>query len=157
MSKDLAGLRRARPGDAPAVSALMQTAFAPYLPRMDRPPAPMLRDYGQLTPGEALYVLPGARDLRAAILLRWHLDFLELDTLAVTPSAQGAGLGRALIAWAEQQGVAAKRGWLRLQTNQVMQENAALYQRLGFAITGTAQTGGYHRICFEKPLPQPGP
>ncbi|HLX47959.1 MAG TPA: hypothetical protein VKS82_06485, partial [Streptosporangiaceae bacterium] len=39
-------LRRATADDLPAIRAVIDAAYARYLTRMDKPPAPMLRDYG---------------------------------------------------------------------------------------------------------------
>jgi hypothetical protein len=40
------GLRRATATDLPALKAVIDAAYTRYLTRMDKPPAPMLRDYG---------------------------------------------------------------------------------------------------------------
>jgi hypothetical protein len=40
------GLRRATADDLPVIRALINATYARYLTRMDKPPAPMLRDYG---------------------------------------------------------------------------------------------------------------
>jgi hypothetical protein len=42
----LLGLRRATADDLPAIRAVIDAAYARYLTRMDKPPAPRLRDYG---------------------------------------------------------------------------------------------------------------
>jgi hypothetical protein len=39
-------LRHATATDLPAIKALIDAAYARYLTRMDKPPGPMLRDYG---------------------------------------------------------------------------------------------------------------
>jgi hypothetical protein len=39
------GLRHASAADLPAIKALIDAAYAKPLTRMDKPPAPMLRDY----------------------------------------------------------------------------------------------------------------
>jgi len=38
-------LRRATVDDLPAIRAVIDAAYSRYLPRMDKPPAPMSRDY----------------------------------------------------------------------------------------------------------------
>ena len=40
------GLRRATAADLPAIKAIIDAAYARYLTRMDKRPAPMFRDYG---------------------------------------------------------------------------------------------------------------
>ena len=47
-------LRPARPGDAPALRALVRAAYAHYVPRMGREPAPMGDDYAaRIAAGQA--------------------------------------------------------------------------------------------------------
>jgi hypothetical protein len=43
-------VRRATPADLPAVREVVTAAYARYLDRMDRPPAPMLADYATRPP-----------------------------------------------------------------------------------------------------------
>ncbi len=75
---------------------------------------------------------------------------LLVDNVAVAPSAQGKGLGRALIAFAEAE--AQRRGLceVRLYTNVLMTENLALYGRLGFRETGRVSEKGYERVYMAK-------
>jgi hypothetical protein len=49
-------LRQAKPADVPRVRAVVNAAYARYLPRMDRPPGPMLDDYAAAAEGGALWV-----------------------------------------------------------------------------------------------------
>jgi hypothetical protein len=42
---EIRSLRRATTADLPAIKALIEAAYAKYLTRMDKAPAPMLRDY----------------------------------------------------------------------------------------------------------------
>ena len=74
------------------------------------------------------------------------------DLPAIRPSAQGAGLGRRLLEFAEEQ--ARQRGLARLDlyTNEVMTENQAIYARLGYRETGRRTEDGYQRVYMEKDL-----
>jgi hypothetical protein len=49
-------VRRATPADLPAVRAVVSAAYAGYLDRMDRPPAPMLADYAAEVEAGRLWV-----------------------------------------------------------------------------------------------------
>ena len=50
------------------------------------------------------------------------------------PHYQGLGLGRKLMAHAEELAASQKVGELRLYTNQMFAENIALYARLGYRV-----------------------
>jgi len=81
-----------------------------------------------------------------------ELDHLLLDNVAVDPAAQGTGLGRALIAFAEAE--ARRRGYaeMRLYTHETMTENIALYSRTGWTETGRGEQNGFARVFFRKPV-----
>jgi ribosomal protein S18 acetylase RimI-like enzyme len=80
-------------------------------------------------------------------------DRLLIDNVAVEPAHQGQGVGRALLAHAEQ--IAARRGLseLRLYTNAAMLENLALYPRLGYREVERRRDEGFDRVFFTKPTP----
>jgi GNAT superfamily N-acetyltransferase len=67
-------------------------------------------------------------------------------------AAVGRGLGRALLAFAEDE--ARRRGLpeIRLHTNAAMADNLAMYPRLGYAEVGRETRGGFHRVLFAKAL-----
>jgi ribosomal protein S18 acetylase RimI-like enzyme len=79
-------------------------------------------------------------------------DHLYVENVAIDPSAQGRGLGRGLLEFAEQE--AARRGLTRmaLVTHEAMTENQAIYARLGYVETGRRAEDGYRRIYMEKHL-----
>ena len=144
------GLRRATVDDLPAIRAVIDAAYARYLTRMDKPPAPMLRDYGPSVEAGTTWVT--GSPITAVLTLYPRDDHLYVENIAVDPSAQGRGLGRALMEFAEQE--AARRGLRRmaLVTHEVMTENQAIYARLGYLETGRRSEDGYRRIYMEKPL-----
>jgi ribosomal protein S18 acetylase RimI-like enzyme len=75
-----------------------------------------------------------------------------LDNIAVDPACQGAGLGRELLAFAEQTARAAGHDVIRLYTNAAMTENIALYTRIGYAETHRVGEKGFRRVYMEKKL-----
>jgi ribosomal protein S18 acetylase RimI-like enzyme len=79
-------------------------------------------------------------------------DHLFVDNVAVAPGQQGRGLGRELVAFAEEK--AAEHGLpeVRLYTNEKMHENLDIYARLGFEETGRGLDGGYRRVFMRKRL-----
>jgi GNAT superfamily N-acetyltransferase len=144
-------LRRATAADLPAIKAVIDAAYASYLTRMDKPPGPMLRDYRPSVEAGTTWV--SGSPITAVLTLYPGDDHLLLENIAVHPSAQGRGLGRALMSFAEQE--AARRGLTRmtLVTHEVMTENQAIYARLGYAEVERRAEDGYRRIYMEKHLP----
>jgi ribosomal protein S18 acetylase RimI-like enzyme len=144
-------VRRATPADLPAVRAVVSAAYARYLDRMDRPPAPMLADYAAEVEAGLLWVT--GEPVTGLIELAEAGDSLHVGNVAVHPSAQGTGLGRRLMEFAEER--ARQRGLTRLDlfTNEVMTENQAIYARLGYRETARRTEDGYHRVYLDKILP----
>ena len=151
-------IRPAYPGDLPAIEACVAAAYAPYVSRIGKKPAPMLADYAGLVAGGRVHVLEGddADGLIGLIVLRAEPDHLFVENVAVRPEAQGRGLGRRLMRFAEEQ--AARRGLveLRLYTHERMTENIALYPRLGYEEVERREEAGYRRVFFRKRLARGG-
>lgn len=142
--------------DRAAVEAVVHAAYAPYVERIGKPPGPMLDDYGKRIAEGSVSVLEGADGaILAIIVLLPHGDHMLLDNVAVRPEAQGQGLGRRLVAFAEAEARRLGFAELRLYTHQKMTENIALYRRLGFVETGRGREAGYDRVFMAKRLAPP--
>jgi ribosomal protein S18 acetylase RimI-like enzyme len=143
-------IRLATPSDLPAIRAVIDAAYTRYLTRMDKKPAPMLRDYAPSVQAGTTWVV--GSPVTAVLTLYPREDLLYVENVAVAPSAQGRGLGRALMEFAEQE--AARRGLDRmaLVTHEVMTENQAIYARLGYAEIERRAEDGYRRVYMEKQL-----
>ena len=127
-------LRRAAAADAAAVQALTRQAYAKWVPLIGREPKPMQADYDRAVREHRidLALLVGA--LAGLIETIDRPDHLLIENVAVAPAFQGRGVGRRLMAHAEQ--LAAEQGHaeLRLYTNARFEENVALYRRLGYRV-----------------------
>jgi ribosomal protein S18 acetylase RimI-like enzyme len=146
-------IRGARTEDRETVEAIVRAAYSIYIPRMGKPPGPMLDDYDVLIADGAVNVLEEHDGVIAAILvLLPKPDHLLLDNIAVRPDRQGQGLGRKLIAFAETEARRLGHHEVRLYTHETMTENIALYTRLGFVETGRGQEAGYNRVFMTKRL-----
>ncbi len=145
------GLRRATAADLPAIKAIIDAAYAKYLTRMDKRPAPMFRDYGPSVEDGTTWV--AGSPVTAVLTLYPREDHLLVENIAIHPDPQGRGLGRALMGFAEQE--AARRGFTRmaLVTHEAMTENQTIYGRLGYTEVDRRAEDGYRRIYLEKPLP----
>jgi GNAT superfamily N-acetyltransferase len=149
-------IRLALPEDRSAVEAIVNEAYSVYIDRIGKPPGPMLDDYAALIVDRAVSVLEnGGGEIAAIVVLLPESDHLLLDNIAVRRDRQGQGLGRRLIAFAEEE--ARRRGYreLRLYTHEKMSENIVLYSRLGFVETGRGRQAGYDRVFMTKRLATP--
>ncbi|MGD1878015.1 MAG: GNAT family N-acetyltransferase [Kiloniellaceae bacterium] len=151
-----ATIRPALPEDRSRIEAIVDAAYSPYLQRMNRKPAPMVDDYARrIADGQAL-VLEAGGAVAGILVLEAHPDdhdgFLLLDNIAVDPAFHGRGLGKRLMAFTEEE--ARRQGYdtVVLYTNEVMVENIALYQRLGYVETERQQVGGYDRVYLRKKI-----
>ena len=142
--------RPATAADLPAIREVVGTAYARYLSRMDRPPAPMLADYGAAVDAGRLWVT--GRPVAGLIELTEAGDALHVGNVAVRPGSQGTGLGRLLMDFAERRAILLGLTRLSLYTNEVMTENQAIYAHLGYHEVGRHTEDGYRRVYMEKLL-----
>ena len=145
-------IRPATESDAEAVTAIAQVAFEHYIPRIGLPPVPMLVDYPAAIRSGTVWVAVVDAVVAGFVLLEDEPDALLLDVLAVSPTAQGRGLGAALLAFTEAQARARGYAAIVLYTNAAMTENLAYYPRHGYVETGRETVGDRHRVFFRKSL-----
>ena len=142
--------RLATEADLPAITSVIAAAYARYLNRMDRPPAPVLTDYrGAIAAGQ---VWVTGEPVTAVLVLVQERDAMLVENVAVSPAAQGTGLGRRLMEFADRQALASGLSRMTLYTNEVMTENLAIYARLGYRETARQSQDGYRRVFMEKDL-----
>jgi GNAT superfamily N-acetyltransferase len=156
-SKPLSGairsaLRRAVPGDAAAVRSLTREAYAKWVPVIGREPKPMTADYDAAVRDHLVDLLEVDGELAALIEVRPEVDHLLIVNVAVLPTHQGSGYGRALLAHAEDLARSLGVGEVRLYTNGRFTENLKLYQRVGYRVDReeTSQLGV--AVYMSKPL-----
>ncbi len=145
-------IRPAGPEDAAAIGDLVRASYAKYVERIGKEPAPMLEDYAALIEACEVWVLAEGKEVLGVLVMRPAEDHLFVGNVAVAPGQQGRGLGRELVAFAEEK--AAEHGLpeVRLYTNEKMHENLDIYARLGFEETGRGLDGGYRRVFMRKRL-----
>ena len=127
-------LRLAVAADAPAIRALTRAAYAKWVPLIGREPKPMTADYEQAVKHHRFDLLYMDGQLAALIETIRQPDHLLIENVAVLPAFQGQGLGRRLLALAEDLAVELGFAEIRLYTNQRFAENVALYRRCGYGI-----------------------
>lgn len=143
-------IRSAAPADLAAIEAIVQSAYSHYVQRIGRKPGPMLDDYLSLIRDSRVYVTERRGIIGGILVLVPQDDAMLLDNVAVAPEAQGQGLGRKLLMFAEQQAAEAGFRLIRLYTNEAMTENIDLYQRIGYRETHRAEEHGLRRVYMAK-------
>lgn len=129
---------------------MARAAYALYVPRMDREPAPMVADYATIAEQGDAWVAVRGDSLLGFLVLALADDHMLVDTVAVAPEAQGLGIGGLLLGLAEQRARAAGLRELRLYTNEAMTENLGYYRRRGYLETHRATDDGFRRVFFSK-------
>ena len=145
-------IRGAPAADVPAIADIVDQAYRHYIARIGKPPGPMLDDYAARVLEGVVWVLEEGAAAAGILVLPPATDYLLLDNIAVSPSRQGLGLGRRLLAFAEAE--ALRRGYceIRLYTHQTMVENQHLYALVGYEETGRGTQAGYDRVFMRKQL-----
>jgi ribosomal protein S18 acetylase RimI-like enzyme len=126
--------RRAGPEDADIVRTLTREAYAKWVPVIGREPKPMAADYHAAVRNHMIDMAFSGEALAGLIEIIPHTDHILIENVAVAPVMQGRGLGKMLVARAED--FARTRGTplVRLYTNAKFESNIELYQRLGYEI-----------------------
>ena len=138
--------------DVPAILALVRAAYAPYVERIGREPAPMGADYAaQVAAGRILLARRGEQ-LLGLLVTEPRTDHLLVENVAVSPEAQGMGVGARLLELAEAEARRLGLPELRLYTNAKMTENLAYYPRRGYVETERRTEHGFDRVFFSRKL-----
>ncbi|GGC43955.1 GNAT family N-acetyltransferase [Siccirubricoccus deserti] len=143
-------IRRARAEEAARLAALVEAAYAPWVPIIGRRPGPMDDDYAaRIAAGEA-WVLEDGGAIHGLVVIETHASHLMLDNIAVDPARKGMGDGRALLDFVEAE--ARRRGLaeVRLYTHALMAANIALYAKRGYAETERREEKGFSRVFMAK-------
>jgi ribosomal protein S18 acetylase RimI-like enzyme len=143
-------IRPALAVDLTAVENLVQAAYEPWIDIIGGRPLPMSADYAELIAAGQVWVLDPIEGL---IVLVPEDGVLLIENVAVSPAARGRGLGRRLLAFAEDRARALGLSTLRLYTNDKMVSNIALYERLGYVVTERENIKGRYAVHMRKPLP----
>ena len=112
----------------------------------------MLDDYEQLIRDGRVHVIEHDGKVQGVLVLIPQEDALLLDNVAVSPAAQGLGLGRRMLQFAEAAAADAGYRFIRLYTNEAMTENLELYTRTGYSETHRVEEKGLRRVYMTKPV-----
>lgn len=145
-------IRLAKETDIPAIKKCVDGAFGKYIERIGKPPAPMLLDYPAHVNEGKVWVAEYHGNLCGVLVLFPTEQGFYLDTIAVSPSFQGIGVGRALLQFAEQEALRHGFTSIYLCTNVKMTENQILYPKIGYVEYDRCMEDGYDRIFYRKQL-----
>jgi ribosomal protein S18 acetylase RimI-like enzyme len=148
-------IRFAIAADATSVHDIVEASYRPYIPRIGKPPGPMLDDYAKRIFDGQVWVLASSGNIIGILVLEETPHGLLLDNIAIAPGQQGKGYGHTLLDFAEAE--AKRRGWseIHLYTNALMTENIALYRRIGYLETSRVNEKGFDRVYMTKRLARP--
>jgi ribosomal protein S18 acetylase RimI-like enzyme len=128
------GFRSAAPADAAAIKAIVRAAYAKWVPVIGREPLPMRADYDKAVREHQFELAIEDGRIVGLIETIAHDDHIWIENVAVTPEAQGRGIGRQLLDSVERTAVEAGLRELRLLTNGAFKANVSLYKRQGYAV-----------------------
>lgn len=112
----------------------------------------MRADYKALVAAREVWVACEDDTIVGVLVVRPRENSLMLENVAVCPTRQGRGIGRALISFAERHASELGLPAVELYTNERMTENLGLYPALGYVETGRRREAGFSRVFFRKQL-----
>jgi ribosomal protein S18 acetylase RimI-like enzyme len=145
-------LRPATEADVPRLTELVHTAYGHYVERIGAPPRPMTDDYAQVVRRRRVTVAERECEIVGLIVLDTDGEGFLIDNVAVDPSSQGGGVGRALLEHAEREARRAEFDSIYLYTHEKMTENVALYERIGYVEYDRRQLDGARIVFMRKRL-----
>ena len=145
--------RPATPDDLGPIETCARQAYAPYVERIGREPAPMVADFSSLIAAARIHVMEDEQDRFCGYVVFYPVgDDMMLENVAVSPDRQGHGHGRTLIDFVESEARRAGLQTVTLYTNVHMHENVEFYPALGYVETGRRREDGFDRVYFAKRL-----
>lgn len=145
-------IRIASDSDLAGIQAVVKDAYTPYVGQIGRKPGPLLDDYEALVQAGRVSVIDVDNVVQGILVLIPEQDAMLLDNVAVSPAAQGLGLGRKLIAHAERSAKEAGYTRVRLYTHVAMTRNIEHYARIGYVETHRGEENGLKRVYMAKSL-----
>ena len=144
------GIRPAEASDVPAVKAVTDAAYHPYIERIGVVPQPMEADHAANVAEGRVFVT--GDPVIGLVVIEEHDDHLFLDSIAVHPDAHGTGVGRRLLDFVDARARALRLPEVRLYTNAMMWENQKIYPKYGYEVVERRVDGPYDRIHYRKRL-----
>jgi len=151
-STDAPEIRRAVASDVASVQSCARQAYAKYVERIGKEPAPMNADFVEQISAGRVYVAERDLEFLGYVVFFPEGDHIHLESVAVMPDCAGQGVGRDLINFAEQKARESGLVAIELYTNEAMTENLLMYPNLGYQETARKTQDGFRRVFFRKVL-----
>jgi len=143
-------IRQATVADAESLQECMVAAYSIYLENLKEISLPPLEvDYASEILNYPTWVAEREGKIVGGLIVTFEESCAVISNIAVHPAAQGIGLGRALLEFAEQQAREKQYTQMRLATHVLLAENVSLYQHLGWSVVDRDSV----RISMEKQIP----
>ncbi|POX45716.1 GNAT family N-acetyltransferase [Streptomyces sp. Ru71] len=143
-------IRPAVAADVPAVKAVTDAAYHPYIERIGVVPQPMEADHAADVAAGRVFVT--GDPVVGLVVVEPQADHLFLDSIAVHPDAHGTGVGRRLLHFVDAHARALGLPEVRLYTNAMMWENQEIYPKYGYQVVERRVDGPYDRVHYRKRL-----
>jgi ribosomal protein S18 acetylase RimI-like enzyme len=146
-------LRPATEADVPRLTALVRSAYGHYVERIGGPPGPMTEDYADVVRSYQVTVAERDGETVGLVVMGVDDEGFFIANVAVDPSNQGGGVGRALLEHAERAARRAGFDSVYLYTHERMTENITLYTRIGYIEYDRRPVDqGTHLVYLRKTL-----
>jgi GNAT superfamily N-acetyltransferase len=145
-------MRRGATDDLSALLALQRAAYARNGEITGRTPIPLTWDYAAALRDWECWLVDGPGRLDGALLLHPRDADLYVESISVHPDAQASGLGRRLLAFADERARELGRGTLRLLTNAKLARNVDWYLAKGYVIERIERLPGRDIAHFRRDL-----
>lgn len=150
-------LRRATAADLDAVVGVQQAAYTRNRTLLGVEPIPLQADYRTILSSMDVWLAGADGRLDGVLILETRPDDLLIWSIAVDPKTQTLGLGRRLLAAAEDQARAAGRSVMRLYTGTRLTHLVDWYGRHGYTVERIETLSDRSITHMMKPLTNPGP
>jgi len=139
-------------GDAASIRSLVHDAYSKWVPVIGREPRPMLADQGAAIRDHRVDVIRIHGAIAGVIEMIPAPDHLLIENVAVSPAHQKQGIGRRLLAHAEQVAAALGCSVIRLYTNPLFAGNVRLYESAGYTVDREEPFMGGTTVYMSKRL-----
>jgi ribosomal protein S18 acetylase RimI-like enzyme len=145
-------IRIARTDDVVRIREIARGAYASYVPRIGREPAPMVADYDADVRAGRIVVIEVERNVIGYLVAWPENDAYFIENIGIEPQLQGKGWGRRLMNHAATEAAHLGLPALRLYTNAAMIENLSMYAHFGFVETHRVMEDGFNRVYMRLNL-----
>ena len=152
MAPPVIEFRRAGPDDAATVRDLTRKAYVKWCAVIGREPKPMNADYDHAVRHHVIDLAFIKGELVGLIEMIPREDDLLIENVCVDPAAQRGGLGRRLVAHAEEETRKCGHAVIRLYTNKLFAANLSFYSGLGYEVEREEPFMGGTTVYFRKSL-----